>query len=213
MIWYYKVVVFTWCFANRVFQGKELENLAAMDTELQKIAAKLHDNTSAWNRTQSFFKTDQRRRAASYCMSANLVRLQWEKKKKSGAKKAACLSVYLWYFGVLKLLSMEMVLMLTYKYIIWTNVRLQKYASEMNDSNHRVLKSLISLHSIKINYSGTKQISQMISWFKKKKTSVHTEVSFCTAFFILCRYRCHPQSSCTSSWTIKQMDLSAGIKK
>ena len=29
-----------------VFQEKELENLAAMDTELQKIAAKLHDNSA-----------------------------------------------------------------------------------------------------------------------------------------------------------------------
>lgn len=27
------------------FQEKELENLAAMDMELQKIAAKLHDNS------------------------------------------------------------------------------------------------------------------------------------------------------------------------
>lgn len=29
-----------------VFQEKELENLAAMDVELQKIAAKLHDNSA-----------------------------------------------------------------------------------------------------------------------------------------------------------------------
>lgn len=32
-----------------VFKEKELESLAAMDMELQKIAAKLHDN-SAWAR-------------------------------------------------------------------------------------------------------------------------------------------------------------------
>lgn len=40
-----KLMLYTfWPIPILVFQEKELENLVAMDMELQKIAAKLHDN-------------------------------------------------------------------------------------------------------------------------------------------------------------------------